>query len=1118
MRNGPEKIRCRIREFGSFTVCAAFALSFVPSTRAALQSQTELETPSSPAALLGSGATRGFRLGPGESEKFVFIAEARTAVVVSFEQTREMLAVVWTSGGAAHVSRTNDAGLRSVIRFSLVSGEKTDDIFEVSCLHSRLACAGTVTVSASHPTLDADSKIARQEEALAEAEDIRRHGNESSWPVALEKFSASAAFFRLIGDGVRRRAALNGEARLLLYKLSDYRAAHDAAVESTAVDTGDADLQGQGLAWKTLASAEYFLGDYDASIRANEKAIALYKQTGDDYWQGILLGNIAYTYREIGDTDRALECSEEALAIARRMQDEFGVVFNLEALGTVHLSRGELEQAFELYYEALDATQLQPYPAVEGAIWTGLGELYTQLNDDKRAEESFQKALPPTESAQDAAGELTIISSLGELYARTGRPKDALKILREGLARSEKLGLVREQSVLLAAIARSESELGDKDAARADFQSASDAAARIGNRDAEAGAALHFGDFESQNGDPTRARDYYQNAFQLWTAESNRAQAATALASLARLDSRAGNLSKARQEIEDALEFIETSRSTLASRELRTSFFSSKHTYYDLAVSILMRLHAADPSHGYANEAFTITERANARALLDEMAGRKVPAFVGAPADLLREQQANQSRLDALYDRLRELSDDAAKNAAKISRLRSDIEDQLRASDTLDARIRAASGGYAAITGMHAATAAEIVEQIGVRSALLKYWIGEDASYLWLVTRDGFSAFTIRANHEQIRALAERWLASLQGRTLQKEGESLAQRNARLAIADEAERNAATDLGNLLLSPLDSLKDVDRLYIVPDGPLASIPFAALRRPMRGVPVGTHASEILLTRYEVLTEPSAAIFELLSQSRRQSTHAPRIAVFADAVYSRNDARVSGLHSRASETTGTPETLRLATEAGMANLPRLSGSRDEARSIAALNGAANTSVHLGFQANAPAVRDGNWSDYDVVHFGVHALLNPARPAFSGVVLTMVHPDGALENGVLWLSGIYALRMPVDLVVLSGCHTANGREVPGEGLEGLSRAFFFAGARSVVGSLWSVEDRETSILMQRFYRNMIRRKMSPAAALRRAQLDTAGDPATSAPFHWAGFAVQGDGTRTLNYSPVK
>jgi CHAT domain-containing protein len=1115
MADTHERARYSIAKLGTIILCALLPPLLMRPRLLGLPNQGVHGAGPQATVPLGASETREFQLGPGENKNFLYAADAQSAVSISFVQTEEMLSVAWSRGGTLQRPRTNDAGLRSAIRFSIAAGEKTAETFEVSCLHTRLSCAGTVVVSEAHPATNADANLSSQEQILAEAEDTRRHGNESSWPVALQKFRACADFFQASGDGARRRAALNGEARLLLYRLSDYRAAHDAAVASTAVDTGDADLQGQGLAWKTLSSVEYFLGDYKASIRAAEKAIALYKQTGDDYWQGILLGNVAYTYREIGDTEHALECSERALAIARRLHDDFGVAFNLEALGTVHLARGELEQAFELYYEALDATRLQPYPAVEAAIWSGLGDLYTQLNDATRAEESYQKALPLAESAQDAAGELKIISSLGELYVRQHRPKDALTVLRDGFERAKKLGLTREQSELLTAIAQNEAQLGDQQAAAKDFNASVEVAARIGNHDAEADALLHFGDFESQYGDASRARSCYQKAFELWTAESNRAQSATALASLARLDAAAGDLMKARKEIEDALGFFEASRSTLASRDLRTSFFSSKHAYYDLAISILMRLHAGDPAHGYGEEAFGTAERANSRALLDEMAGRGVPRFAGAPADLLKEQQTNQSRLDAMYTQLRSLSEDPPKNAEKITRLRTDIEVQLRASDILDARIRAASGAYASFAGTHAASAEEIGEGIGVNSALLKFWVGEDASYLWVVTRDGFSPFTIHATHQQLQALGERWLASLQARAVRQQGETLAQRNARLAASDAMEKAAAADLGALLLSPLAGLSNVDRLYIVPDGPLDSIPFAALRIQARNADPDSPASQIVLSRYEVLVEPSEAIFEVLAQSRRPSTRAPRMAVYADAVYSTNDPRVSGAQSRAAETVSLSETLRLATEAGMANLPRLFGSREEARAIAALNGAANTSVHLGFRAEAAAVRAEDWSNYDVVHFGVHALLNPARPAFSGVVLTMVRRDGAPQNGVLWLSSIYALRMPVDLVVLSGCHTASGREIPGEGLEGLSRAFFFSGARSVVGSLWSVEDRETSILMQRFYRNLIQKKLPPAAALRLAQLDTARDSATSAPFHWAGFTVQGDGAAALQYS---
>ena len=345
------------------------------------QAQHESTAISKPTVPLTPSERREFQLKPNQRETFLLDTEARTHLAISFEQSQEMLSVIWSSAGQTrHVARTNDAGLKSAIRFAIVSGEQAQQSFEISCLHLHLPCAGIITVSPATPASDADAKFAEQEESLAEAEDIRRHGDRSTWPSALEKFRHTAEFFQAIDNGTLQRAALNGKARLLLYKFSDYRGAHDAALAATQVETGEQDLQGQGLAWKTLSSSEYFLGDYAAGIQAAQNAISIYKKTGDDYWQGILLGNLAYTYRETGDTADALESSEQALAIARRIQDKFGVAFNLEALATVHLSRGELERSFELYYQALDATRIQPYPAVEAAIWSGLGDLYSQLN------------------------------------------------------------------------------------------------------------------------------------------------------------------------------------------------------------------------------------------------------------------------------------------------------------------------------------------------------------------------------------------------------------------------------------------------------------------------------------------------------------------------------------------------------------------------------------------------------------------------------------------------------------------------------------------------------------------------------------------------------------------
>jgi CHAT domain-containing protein len=230
------------------------------------------------------------------------------------------------------------------------------------------------------------------------------------------------------------------------------------------------------------------------------------------------------------------------------------------------------------------------------------------------------------------------------------------------------------------------------------------------------------------------------------------------------------------------------------------------------------------------------------------------------------------------------------------------------------------------------------------------------------------------------------------------------------------------------------------------------------------------------------------------------------VFADPVYSREDPRLARSAPSQPGESSNDSIVRWATETGLARLPRLTASRDEALAIAGLAGRNSTAMHMGFDATPASVRATDWEQFSIAHFAAHALSNPSHPALSGVVLSMVGTDGASTDGLLWMSDIYALHFPVDLAVLSGCRTASGQQVPGEGLQGLARAFLVAGARRVLGSLWSVEDQQTGLLMRRFYGGLLREHLPPASALRKAQRELAEAPETSAPYYWAGFTMQG------------
>jgi CHAT domain-containing protein len=149
----------------------------------------------------------------------------------------------------------------------------------------------------------------------------------------------------------------------------------------------------------------------------------------------------------------------------------------------------------------------------------------------------------------------------------------------------------------------------------------------------------------------------------------------------------------------------------------------------------------------------------------------------------------------------------------------------------------------------------------------------------------------------------------------------------------------------------------------------------------------------------------------------------------------------------------------------------------------------------------------SRYRILHFATHGLLDSEHPEMSAIVLSLVDKQGNPQNGFLRLHDIYNLNLPVELVVLSACNTALGKDIKGEGLIGMTRGFMYAGAARVVASLWKVDDDATAELMKCFYQKMLEEGERPAAALRAAQVKMWERKQWRAPYYWAAFAFQGE-----------
>jgi CHAT domain-containing protein len=290
--------------------------------------------------------------------------------------------------------------------------------------------------------------------------------------------------------------------------------------------------------------------------------------------------------------------------------------------------------------------------------------------------------------------------------------------------------------------------------------------------------------------------------------------------------------------------------------------------------------------------------------------------------------------------------------------------------------------------------------------------------------------------------------------------------------------------------------------------------------------------LLLNQYEIVNLPSASTLAVV---RRETANRPSatksLAVLADPVFEANDPRLLKLvqnKTAGDVATSTKSAVRAASEpqalpasdfglgrairsfdvsGGRSGFSRLPFSREEADAIAALVPADSLLQAMDFRANRTTAASGELSRYRIVHFATHGLLNGTHPELSGLVLSLVDENGKPQDGYLRTHEIFNLQLPADVIVLSACQTALGKEVRGEGVVGLTRAFMYAGAQRVTASLWQVDELATAELMKLFYRGMLKDRLRPAAALRAAQVEMAKQKRWASPYFWAAFVMQGE-----------
>ncbi len=895
-------------------------------------------------------------------------------------------------------------------------------------------------------------------------------------------------------SGWQRLEDRKGEAQALMEmantfrRLGDNQRAEKTYLQALALWQGLEDLHGQALTLTYLGLSRVDRATRRA-LAPTREALALFRRSGDTFQEGVVLNNLGGFHDRLGEPGLALDYYRQALEIHRRIGDERQEAVTWNNVASVHSRNGRLQEALEGFRQSLAVQRRLGDVRRQGQVLNNLGVTWLRLGDVPRAREVLGEALALRRRIGHRLGEAATLHNLGKAHADLSDWDAALEHWTQALAIHRDLGQRRGESANLVALGEASGRLGRWAAARRHLENALAIAEEIGDSWRQGQAWLALGDVLTASGQAQEAAKAIRHSLQLFRATADTLGEGGAGLALSRAERAAGRYAAAYSTAIAALDLLETVRARFDSLPLRTSFLSRRSEAYEFAIDLAMELHGREPSGGWAAAALEISERARARSLLDLLMESGSGLRKGPDAGRAARRQLLLDRLNYMVARRRLLLDrrGPSTETERLAREIRRVEDQL---DEIENEIRRQNPRWDALVWPRPLQVGDIQALLDPRTCLLQFSLGERRSFLWLVEAQGIEGFEL-PRREVLEAAAREAYEGLRTHDLR----------ARRSDADSAAR-----LSEMLLAPAAQRLTGKNLAIVADGALHYLPFAALPHP-------TAQGEPLLARHELVTLPSASA---LGMQRRILSGRPlaekSLAVLADPVFAKTDPRLSTREAGQSPADLDAQDAAHASAASQGQLlERLLWSGWEAERIASRAGDGQALVVLGADADLATVRSGRLEGYRVLHFGTHGIVESEHPELSALVFSLYDEQGRPQEGYLRLPEIYGLDLDAELVVLSGCRTALGPEMRGEGLVGLTRGFFAAGARRLLASLWRVQDRSAAELMDRFYKHLLPqpggRMRSPAAALRQAQLELMSDPEFRDPYHWAAFALYGD-----------
>ena len=827
-----------------------------------------------------------------------------------------------------------------------------------------------------------------------------------------------------------------------------------------------------------LGRLHYRLGDFGEALDYIAKAARLFEEYKDSYGLADAWNGMGVVQARVGDFPASLQAFQKAFKLREQLGDDrrFQVLMNI---GNVYGEQARYSEALAQYYLTLARAEAAADGQAMMLNLSNIAIMNTRIGRHGVAVEYLRRALEVAEKLNDGHVIARQHQALGEAHNNLGRHTEALDYYERARALSERLGDKAGLATSSGEIGFTYTRLKRYDEALDHYRKTIPQLRALGaQRDLAVGLCRMGYAYHQQKNWP-EAEAALSEAIEISQRIGDPECAWEALYGKALVLRDRGRVDAAIDLIKEAIRALESVRGGIQSTGARATFLHSRVGPYGHLVQWL-----ADRKD--YKGAFHYAERAKARSLLELLTEARSDIRKKIdPALLERERLALarwlhfQGQYQAAAARPFPSPEGPALDALRGPLARAERDYEQVALD-----IRRRSPEYAAVKYPEPVRLEDAQRLLDDQTVLLSYMLSKDRSVLFAVTRAEVRLFQLPP-----AADLERRVAALL-RSLEE---------APNPSSTAGYRREALALYEQLVQPAEPLLRGKRtLLISPDGAAALVPFAALLRNRVSAAQPPAAWPYLVRDFNVRSIPSASVMTTLRQPERKDAWSKTLVAFAPVTFENPAAPAGG---------DTAEAAALAQlyRGGVA-LRNLPFTQEELDGIGGLYDRAQVSLYTGPAATEERVKAGALKGYRYAHFATHGVLRTDRPEFSAVLL---RPGGS-EDGYLRLAEVFNLELDAQLVVLSACQTAKGQRMNGEGLIGLTRGFLYAGAGSVLASLWDVRDRPTAHFMREFYKNLD--GASPAQALRRTQLALIqgrrpGNAPYNHPYYWSAFVLTGE-----------